>query len=38
MRAVLDPVSLDTLPAIKGWLTYANAFHRVMKTHDKDLL
>ncbi len=33
MRAVLDLASLDTLPPVKGWLTYANACHRVMKMH-----
>ena len=38
MKAVLDPASLDTLPATKGWLTYAEATRRVMATHYKGLL
>jgi len=38
MKAVLDPTGLDELPAVKGWLTYAEATRRVMKTHYKDLL
>lgn len=37
MKAVLDPASLDNLPATKGWLTYAEATRRVMATHYKDL-
>jgi len=37
MKAVLDPTGLDELPAVKGWLTYAEATRRVMKTHYKDL-
>ncbi len=37
MKAVLDPPSLDHLPATKAWLTYAEATRRVMKTHYKDL-
>jgi carbonic anhydrase len=37
MKAVLDPASLDSLPATNGWLTYAEATRRVMATHYKDL-
>lgn len=37
MKAVLDPTGLDDLPAVKGWLTHAEATRRVMKTHYKDL-
>lgn len=37
MKAVLDPSSLDKLPATKGWLTYAEATRRVMTTHYRDL-
>ncbi|MCC6147213.1 MAG: carbonic anhydrase [Anaerolineaceae bacterium] len=37
MKAVLDPASLDRLPAMKGWLTYAEATRRVMDTHYEDL-
>lgn len=37
MKAVLDPASLDSLPATKGWLTYAEATRRVMTTHYEDL-
>jgi carbonic anhydrase len=37
MKAVLDPDSLDKLPATKGWLTYAEATRRVMMTHYQDL-
>lgn len=37
MKAVLNPDSLEGLPATKGWLTYAEATRRVMKTHYKDL-
>ena len=37
MKAVLDPASLDSLPATKGWLTYAEATRRVMATHYKEL-
>ena len=37
MKAVLDPASLDNLPATKGWLAYAEATRRVMTTHYKDL-
>ncbi|MGH7462643.1 MAG: carbonic anhydrase [Longimicrobiales bacterium] len=37
MKAVLDPASLDRLPATKGWLTYAEATRRVMATHYEDL-
>ncbi|MDF0642621.1 MAG: carbonic anhydrase [Nitrospira sp.] len=37
MKAVLDPASLDNLPATKGWLTYAEATRRVMATHYKEL-
>lgn len=37
MKAVLDPASLDRLPATKGWLTYAEATRRMMATHYEDL-
>lgn len=37
MKAVLDPTGLDELPAVKDWLTYAEATRRVMKTRYKDL-
>jgi carbonic anhydrase len=33
MKAVLDPTGLDELPAVKGWLTHAEATRRVMKKH-----
>jgi len=31
MKAVLDPTGLDELPAVKDWLTYAEATRRVMR-------
>lgn len=37
MKAVLDPASLDRLPATKGWLVYAEATRRVMAAHYQDL-
>ena len=37
MRALLDPASLDKLPAMKGWLAYAEATRRVMETHYQGL-
>lgn len=37
MKAVIDPTGLDELPAVKGWLTHADATRRVMKKHYKDL-
>ncbi len=37
MKAVLDPVALEKLPATKGWLTYAEATRRVIRTHYNDL-
>lgn len=33
MKALLDPASLNNLPATRGWLTYAEATRRVMQTH-----
>lgn len=37
MNAVLDPHSVDEMPAVRGWLTHAEATRRVMKTHYRDL-
>jgi carbonic anhydrase len=37
MKAVLDPASLEALPATKGWLIYAEATRRVMAAHYQDL-
>lgn len=37
MKAVLDPVSVEKLPATKSWLTYAAATRRMMETHYDNL-
>ena len=37
MKAVLDPASLEKLPATRNWLVYAEATRHLMATHYHDL-
>jgi carbonic anhydrase len=37
MKALLHPETLEELPAVKGWLVYAQATRHVMNTHYKHL-
>ncbi len=37
MKSILDPTGLEELPAVKGWLTHADATRRIMKTVYKEL-
>lgn len=37
MKSILDPTGLADLPAVKGWLTHADATRRIMRTVYKDL-